>query len=194
MNRFIVAEPAKCIGCRTCEIACALAHGASAAPADAGAGYLATGVAGLTGKAFEPRLKVIKTLNVSTPVTCRHCEDAPCANACPNGAISTRDHTIQVDQSRCIGCKTCMIACPFGAMDVVSYPQIREFAGVAIADGVKAAAHKCDLCLGKSGGPACISVCPTDALHVMTEASAAETRALRQLRAALDTPRVEAVA
>ncbi len=180
MNRFIVAEASKCIGCRTCEVACVLAH---------------TGkedVEALAGREFNPRLKVLKTLTVSAPVTCHHCEDAPCVNACPSHAISYRDSTVQVDQSKCLGCKTCVVACPFGAMEVISRPAIRSFAGIVVADGVKAEAHKCDLCIDRAAGPACVAVCPTDALHVMDETRLAETRARRQLRSALEASNVDA--
>ncbi len=180
MNRFIVAEPSKCIGCRTCEVACVLAH----APRE--------NVDVLADVPFEPRLVVLKTLNISTPVTCRHCEDAPCANACPSHAIGYRDGTVQVDQSKCLGCKSCVVACPFGAMQVVTRPAVRRFAGITVADGVRAEAHKCDLCIDHAGGPACVKVCPTDALHEMDEARLAETRARRQLRTAVETAAIEA--
>lgn len=176
MNRFIVAEPSKCIGCRTCEIACVLAH----TPTDS------VDALAPAGSKFEPRLKVFKTLTVSVPVMCHHCEDAPCVNACPSHAIAYRDDTVQVDQSKCLGCKTCVVACPFGAMAVVTRPAVRTFAGLTLADGVKAEAHKCDLCIDHAGGPACVTVCPTDALHIMDAARLAETRTLRQLRSAIE--------
>ena len=52
-----------------------------------------------------------------TPTMCQHCEDAPCANACPSGAISTRDDGIVIiDPEGCSGCKACVSACPFGAI------------------------------------------------------------------------------
>ncbi|MBQ4797356.1 electron transport protein HydN, partial [Pectobacterium versatile] len=69
---------------------------------------------------FTPRLKVVKGLNVSTTIQCRHCEDAPCANVCPNGAIVHAGDHIRVQQEKCIGCKTCVVACPYGAMTVIS--------------------------------------------------------------------------
>ena len=180
MNRFIVPEPSKCIGCRTCEVACVLAHAKT------------ENVEILGDVAFQPRLKVLKTLNVSTPVVCHHCEDAPCVNACPSHAIGYRDHTVQVDQSKCLGCKSCVVACPFGAMEVVTRPAERTFAGITVADGVRAEAHKCDLCIDHTGGPACVKVCPTDALHVMDEARLAETTARRRLRTAVEAANTEA--
>ncbi|PKU22368.1 4Fe-4S dicluster domain-containing protein [Telmatospirillum siberiense] len=171
MNRFVAATPSKCIGCRTCEVACVLAHAGDAS------------VERLSGLTFMPRLTVVKTRTVSTTVTCHHCEDAPCVNACPSAAISYRDNSVQVDQERCLGCKTCMIACPFGAMNVITVPATRQFAGVTLAAGVKAQAHKCDLCIGRDGGPACVSVCPTKALQAVGRAEMDQTLRLRQERA-----------
>ncbi|MTJ82994.1 MAG: 4Fe-4S dicluster domain-containing protein [Telmatospirillum sp.] len=181
MNRFIAATPAKCIGCRTCEVACVLAHAnhCEGACALAEPNPAADRPSCLS---FMPRLTVIKTETVSTVVNCHHCEDAPCANACPSGAIVYRKNSVQIDQDRCLGCKTCMMACPFGAMNVITVPGSRMFAGVAIATGRKAQAHKCDLCIDREGGPACVSVCPTKALRLVDRASMDETLRLRQER------------
>ena len=173
MNRFVAATASKCIGCRTCEVACVVAHDG------------AIGVAGLSKAVFKPRLTMISTGTISTVVTCHHCEDAPCLNACPSGAIVYRQNSVQIDQDRCVGCKTCVIACPFGAMSVISVPATRQFAGVTLAAGVKAQAHKCDLCSGREAGPACGSVCPTKALHVVDEADINETLRQRRERAAM---------
>ncbi|WP_246542756.1 4Fe-4S dicluster domain-containing protein [Paludibacterium yongneupense] len=174
MNRFVIAEPDKCIGCRTCEIACALAHpvGAIAAP--------------LTPATFAPRLTVVKGMKISTPVLCRHCEDAPCVNVCPNGAIVYRQNSVQVLQDRCVGCKTCMVACPYGAMNVVARPAAQPAAGYATTHAIKAEVQKCDLCVDHAGGPACIPSCPTKALHLVDRNTMDAARKSRQERAALD--------
>jgi electron transport protein HydN len=175
MNRFIVSEPNKCIGCHTCEVACVLAHEPSHS------------VGALTPANFAPRLKLVLSGSVSTPVTCHHCEDAPCLNACPSGAIFYSVGTVQVDQSRCLGCKTCVVACPFGVMEVITHPIHRTFSGLKVADGLKAEAHKCDLCIGRDQGPACVQVCPTAALHVMDDDMMAELQTQRRQRSALNS-------
>ncbi|MHC1711260.1 MAG: 4Fe-4S dicluster domain-containing protein [Solidesulfovibrio sp.] len=161
MNSFLVANPSRCIGCRTCEIACVLAHSAEDAL-----------VTGAIDHDFNPRLRVIKTATVSAPVQCRHCEDAPCANVCPTKAIVSRGNTIQVVPEACIGCKSCMMACPFGVMDIVPQMLGNERvvqSGLKIVDEDgghtkdKLVALKCDLCVHRVDGPACAGVCPTDA-------------------------------
>ena len=76
MNRFIMADASKCIGCRTCEVACVVSPRSRIAP--------------LTPDTFLPRIHVIKGVNISTAAICRQCEDAPCANVCPNGRLSAR--------------------------------------------------------------------------------------------------------
>ncbi len=182
MNRFIVSEPSKCIGCHTCEVACAIAH----EPANS--------VSALSPANFAPRLKLMLTSAVSTPVTCHHCEDAPCLNSCPSGAIFFNSGTVQVDQSQCLGCKTCVIACPFGVMEVLTHPVHRTVSGTQLADGVRAEAHKCDLCINREQGPACVQVCPTAALHVMDEARMAELQNQRRLRTALSSALTETAA
>ena len=152
MNRFIIADASKCIGCRTCEVACVVSHQEN------------QDCAALTPQSFLPRIHVIKGVNVSTATACRQCEDAPCANVCPNGAISRDKGFVHVMQERCIGCKTCVVACPYGAMEVVVRPVVRHSGAGLNVMAEKAEANKCDLCHQRDSGPACIEACPTHAL------------------------------
>ena len=162
MNRFIMADSQKCIGCRACEVACVMSHNHEQHV--------------LTPARFQPRITVFKNQTQRSAVTCRHCEDAPCARSCPNGAISQRDDAILVDQSKCIGCKSCAVACPFGTMQIVLTPA---------ADGrVKANAQKCDLCDGRDGGPACVENCPADALALVSPQRLADMSKNRRMQAA----------
>lgn len=177
MNRFIDVKPSQCIGCRTCEIVCAVAHGGPALPPDAAARADDNDVLACLGSA--PRLKVIKSDNVCMPVTCHHCDDAPCAAACPTGALVFSQDTVQLEAERCIGCKSCMIACPFGMIDVFEQPVSQAYAGVRLSLGAQAKAQKCDLCIDRAQGPACVANCPTQALWVANET---DIRALMQQR------------
>ncbi|ADT87203.1 4Fe-4S dicluster domain-containing protein [Vibrio sp. Vb2880] len=156
MNRFVFADANKCIGCRTCEVACAISH------QDEGIGTLQDR------ESFLPRLEVIKNAHVTTPVMCRQCDDAPCAQVCPNNAIVHEDGYIKVIQSRCIGCKTCAIACPYGAMNVVTTMIEDTSRSALFARKVpKSQAIKCDLCSHRTNGPACMEVCPTGAISLI---------------------------
>ncbi|MBI5442342.1 MAG: 4Fe-4S dicluster domain-containing protein, partial [Deltaproteobacteria bacterium] len=86
-------------------------------------------------------------------LSCLHCEDAPCAAACPTGAISKdpASGAVTVRSEVCVGCRTCLLACPFGAPGYGS-------------DGKM---QKCDLCSERVASglePACVAACPTKAL------------------------------
>lgn len=166
MNRFVVANPALCIGCQTCEIACVSAHNAEGQAIDS--------------KYFFPRLKVVKDGDVTGPVMCRHCEDAPCASVCPTGAIAFSKDSVEIDQIKCIGCKTCVLACPYGAMTVVTHdvPRVAEDMGFGFIS--QSEAQKCDLCSTRAAGPACVEVCPTKALYVVEPATLQKLRQDRQ--------------
>ncbi|CAH0540491.1 4Fe-4S dicluster domain-containing protein [Vibrio marisflavi] len=157
MNRFVFADANKCIGCRTCELACAISH------QDEGIGTLNDP------NDFAPRLQLVKNAKVTTPVMCRQCDDAPCAQVCPNNAIVHEDGYIKVIQSRCIGCKTCAIACPYGAMDVVTKMVTEDTGRSALFQRKvpKSQALKCDLCSHRKEGPACAQVCPTGAISLI---------------------------
>ena len=85
---------------------------------------------------------------------CRHCEDAPCITVCPTLAIH-RDgpnEPVLITQDKCIGCKFCLMACPFGVIEMSPDDK---------------AIVKCDLCIERTKVgelPACIVTCPTGAL------------------------------
>ena len=85
---------------------------------------------------------------------CKHCDPAPCLEACPTGAIfRTEFDTVVVQQDICNGCGYCVPACPFGVVDL---------------DGIDGKAHKCTMCYDRLKGglePACSKVCPTDSIQ-----------------------------
>jgi len=168
LNSFVVANPNKCIGCRACEVACSAVHSSN---------NNVVSTVGTVETPIIPRLFLIKTEKMVLPIQCRHCEDAPCANVCPVGAIVQQGDAIVVDEKACIGCKTCLLACPVGAIDLLpQYHEGQEVKQIALkeetADGVdekvKCIAYKCDLCKSVDRDPACVAVCPKQALSVIS--------------------------
>ncbi len=134
--RVLVADPKKCTGCKLCQIACSLKKSGVSNPA-------------------KSRIRVINhnNQNVYLPVSCRHCEDAPCMGVCPKEAIY-RDEKLErvmVDYDKCISCRTCVAACPYGAI---------------VFDAVKKRVVKCDLC---DGSPECIKFCDANALDFVDQ-------------------------
>jgi Fe-S-cluster-containing hydrogenase component 2 len=142
MNQIVVHQE-RCTACRECELACSFQH---------------EGV-------FVPALSRIRVNDLYDeqfylPLTCVHCADAPCATVCPTVAIVREaSGQVQVLAERCIGCKMCLLACPFGVM------------GFHPARNV---AHNCDLC--GDAEPQCVAFCVPNAL----EYAEVETQALAQ--------------
>ncbi len=174
LNHFILADPSKCIGCRICEIACSTAHLKGQRP-------LTTGN---LQDPVQPRLTLVRTGEGSVPVQCRQCEDAPCATVCPVFAITQTDGIISINERLCIGCKTCILACPFGALKLVPVFEngvpVRQnlplFTGPIEQQNNREnheqqkqlhIAIKCDRCLGLDE-PACVANCPKQALKIVS--------------------------
>jgi electron transport protein HydN len=187
LNSFILADTDKCVGCRTCEIACALAHTENPPT-----------VAGQISTRMVPRVFVVSLNNASAPIMCRHCEDAPCSNVCKMGAITRQDDRVVVDTNRCVGCRLCLMACPFGAIEFAPLDQSAAsvFPAAALPGAaptkIKYRANKCDLCFGRAAGPACIANCPEEALLRVNASKASKRRrslAALELQAGLKTVR-----
>ncbi|UCH23158.1 MAG: 4Fe-4S dicluster domain-containing protein [Deltaproteobacteria bacterium] len=137
----IYVKPDRCMGCRSCEISCAVQHSEGKTLFSAL----------LESPAPMKRLFVEATESVKMPILCRHCEDAPCLNACISGCLYKDENGfVRRKKERCIGCWTCMMVCPFG---------------VVTRDVNKHLAVKCDRC-HKLEVPACVNACPTKALVV----------------------------
>lgn len=180
MNRFVIADQQRCIGCNTCMAACTEIHKKQ-------------------GMQSHPRLTVMRTDDATAPILCHQCEDAPCARVCPVNAITHGGDSIVLDEKTCIGCKLCALACPFGAI-TPSGTGVAGVAGIATATpthsaaldpllvwevGVRSVAVKCDLCALSDQGPACVTVCPTNALFIVDHAAVGRANAVKRALAAV---------
>lgn len=160
----VLVDLTKCVGCRKCEWACRKANGLSdGEPIDA---YEDESV-------FEhrrrPNARHLTVVNRFTPpdhdggspvhakVQCMHCFEPACASACPANAYrKSSQGPVVYDPSVCIGCRYCLVACPFG-MPAYSYD-----------DPLTPEVRKCSMCferIAKEGGrPECVDICPVEAL------------------------------
>ena len=104
--------------------------------------------------------------NLMVANACMHCLDPVCLIDCPTAAIH-RDQTtgtVVINDATCIGCAACAEACPYDNIQMAEL-RARDGAFLTDEDGVQILrAEKCDLCAGYGGGPACVRVCPHDAL------------------------------
>lgn len=142
-HRFIYADSSKCIGCLSCELACAAAN--------AGVSFEE---AYTTTLPLLSRNRVVKVKTKTAPLQCMHCEEASCMAVCPHGVIEKMGDFIRLNEEACVGCGTCVHVCPYGAL------ALNEKNGRTIA-------QKCNLCSNLATGPSCIRVCTTDAIRVV---------------------------
>lgn len=140
MKFGFVIDNRKCIGCHACTVACKSEH-------DVPVGVNRTWVK-QTEKGEFPN-----TRRVFSVTRCNHCTDAPCVTICPTEALYTRDDGIvDFNNERCIGCKSCMQACPYDALYI---------------DPETNTAAKCNYCSHRTDiglEPACVNVCPEHAI------------------------------
>jgi len=143
----------RCMGCHTCELACAVAHSQSQS------------LYGALAERPGPKSRVYVEWvapDGNVPVLCRHCEDAPCMHACIAGAITRTDDSVVItNPDKCIGCWTCVMVCPYGVI------------GRHLEENH---AYRCDRCQDRDT-PACVDACPSKALvYRSVEAFSKETR------------------
>ena len=107
----------------------------------------------------------------SVPLLCNHCDDPPCAQACPVKATHKRqDGIVIVDQHRCIGCRYCMIACPYNARHY-NYKENHEWPNKDRPRSVHGVPQSCDFCahlLDRGQKPACVEACRKIGANALT--------------------------
>lgn len=141
MKKIYVREE-YCMGCRLCEIHCLVEHSRSKKIIKA---YKEEFPRAL------PRMIVEQSGPLSFAMPCRHCEEAPCIAACITGGMRRDAKTGAVvnDPKRCVGCWSCIMACPFGVI-------LRDMKERRVAT-------KCDHCPDRDI-PVCVAACPNEAL------------------------------
>jgi protein NrfC len=151
---YLVYDSRHCAGCLQCMLACSLVHDGESSLSRA-------------------RIQVTKSVLATYPEDiqihiCRQCPEAPCVENCPAGAAyinAAKGNVRMIDAKKCIGCQTCLQACPHTPHRTVWNAAINK-------------SSKCDLCVdapyfNKTGGPsgvqACVSTCPANALKLVAE-------------------------
>ena len=145
LEKVIVVDAEKCYACLACVVECAYQQAEAGPEVRLSSGVLSYAGCDVVAVGREP-----------VPLVCNHCEDAPCITVCPTRAIQrkTPDGPVLLEADLCIGCRACMMACPFGMI------RVRP-------DGKSAL--KCDLCADRTERgllPACVAACPTGALEL----------------------------
>ena len=157
----VLVDTTVCIGCRNCEWACKEAHNLETDSLDT---YSNRSVLEGKRRPDEYALTVVNEydnpknpiLSTDVKVQCMHCDDPACASACIVGAFTKHENgAVTWDSDKCIGCRYCMIACPF---------QVPAF---EYSKALEPNIMKCDFCFDRTKEgklPACVEICPVEAI------------------------------
>ncbi|UCC66361.1 MAG: 4Fe-4S dicluster domain-containing protein [Deltaproteobacteria bacterium] len=150
-----------CVGCNSCVIACKAGRG--------------TPQGTFWNKVLEQEVGTFpEARRIFWPVRCMHCEEPACLEVCPTGATSQReDGIVMVDAQKCVGCKACILACPYEARTLWKEKSgyfgdsLTPYEEVAYSAHRPASVQKCDFCadrLAQELKPYCVESCLTGAL------------------------------
>jgi Fe-S-cluster-containing dehydrogenase component/formate-dependent nitrite reductase membrane component NrfD len=135
-----ILDNRKCIGCHACTVACKSEHEVPIGVNRTWVKYIEKGVFPDSRRFF-------------TVMRCNHCENPPCVDICPVGAMFQReDGIVDFNNDRCIGCKSCTMACPYDSIYI--HPETST-------------AAKCNFCahrIDQGLNPACVNICPEEAI------------------------------
>lgn len=159
-DRVVVADPSLCVGCLACEVNCSTWHAS-------------------VGRSAEPRIRILATPDVTlnmavaqhlptragfTPATCRQCATPWCLPNCPTDGLridpTTGDRYI--NEADCIACGKCEVDCPVEWKGTLARTGEAISSKRVVYDATKNVYTKCDLCIGRDGGPICVERCPVN--------------------------------
>lgn len=165
MRYGMVIDLNKCMGCHTCSIACKMQNNVPdgmlwnrvVSPGDEGLD---------SAQGIFPNVK-----RKFIPIACQHCDNAPCEKVCPVGATYYDENgAVQIDYSRCIGCRYCMAACPYNVR-VFNWEEAERHPDFQYGDGIVpvrdvGVVEKCTFCKERTDeglDPMCVVCCPAEA-------------------------------
>ncbi|HUJ28859.1 MAG TPA: 4Fe-4S dicluster domain-containing protein [Myxococcales bacterium] len=152
--KAVLVDLTRCIGCRSCQVSCKAWNGNEGEKTSASATY--TNPPAIDEHTFT-QVRFVEHAAAWSFVKsqCMHCLDPACASACPPAALKkTAEGPVTYDYDRCVGCRYCMMACPFGSIG---------YEWEKVAPRVR----KCTFCVDRAAEgqkPACVKACPTGAL------------------------------
>jgi molybdopterin-containing oxidoreductase family iron-sulfur binding subunit len=159
----MVIDLERCIGCNACIVACKTENGT---PDDV---YYT--------RVYTEEMGEFPDVTMTyVPALCNHCEDAPCVTVCPTGASYKReDGIVLINPDACIGCRYCMMACPYGERFYLTKGKLEngyyggehtDFEALKWQSFQEGTVVKCTFCAHRVDGgvdPACVTGCPTEA-------------------------------
>lgn len=160
-DKVVVADASLCVGCLACEVNCSTWHAS-------------------VGRSAVPRIRVLVDATVKmntqlvsylpnrtgfTPQTCKQCYTPWCLPNCPTQGLKVDPATGDryIDESQCIACGKCAVDCPVEWNGTLAYRNQPISNKRVLYDPVKNVFNKCDLCIGRDGGPICVERCPVNA-------------------------------
>lgn len=155
----LLVDTTRCrAGCTACVDACNRENGLDPRPSRTSAQWIR-----------KVEIREIRTgRQSSVPVMCQHCAEPPCVDVCPTGASFKRaDGIVLVDRHSCIGCRYCVMACPYKARSFVHEPVTGQNPDVPRGKGC---VEGCTLCVhrvDRGGTPACVEACAGAGHHAM---------------------------
>ena len=159
-KQVVVADPSLCVGCLACEVNCSTWHAS-------------------VGRSALPRIRILQTAAVKlrpevaavlpgragfSPATCRQCPTPWCLPNCPTDGLRIDPDTGNryINEAACIACAKCEVDCPVEWQGTLAHKGQAISSKRVVYDAKENVFVKCDLCIGREGGPICVERCPVN--------------------------------